>query len=415
MKLHRVHQRLASSPLPDVAAEVRNQLDQLLNSTSVPQGTVPITGGSRGIANIALILRSAGEWLREHGAEPFLAPSMGSHNGATAEGQLAMLEALGMTEQAVGMPLRSSMEVVNVLQKQTEQPVWMDRHCYESAGVLVVNRVKLHTSFGGPPYGKHCESRLLKMMTVGIGKLEGAQAFHATPTAEKPAKMVSMAKPIIHSGKIWGGLAILEDGYDQTTELHMLAPDEIIDREPALLAHYAETFYPRLPIDQLNALIVGTIGKNYSGTGMDTNVIGRRGLSDDPDPALPNIERIAAMDLSNASHGNAVGVGLADVVTERLRGKINIEKTRLNAITAGEPSKAKVPLVLQNDRAVFDWLYEQVSRTRWMLIPNTLHLGTLYVSPDLVEELANNPNCEVEQEGFEIEFKEGKLSLDWQN
>lgn len=413
MKLHRVHQRLTSSPLADVAAEVRKQLERLGSSQAIPQGPVAITGGSRGIANIALILRTAGEWLREQGAQPFLAPCMGSHNGATAEGQTAMLAAIGMTEQTVEMPIRSSMDVVDVNSKQADQPVWMDRHCYEAAGVLVINRVKLHTSFGGPPYGKHCESGLVKMMTVGMGKLQGAQAFHATSTADKPNAMVTMAESLIKSEKIWGGLAILEDGYDQTAELHAMAPQEIIQREPTLLAHYAETYYPRLPIDNLNALVVGTIGKNYSGTGMDTNVIGRRGLSDAPDPPTPKIKQIAALDLSEASHGNAVGVGLADVVTQRLRDKINLEKTQLNAITAGEPNKAKVPLVLPNDQAVLEWLQKQSGKTRWMLIPNTLHLGELYVSADLNEELAANPLTEIDSVGREIEFDNANLKIDW--
>lgn len=414
MKLFRVHQRLTSRPLADVSKEVRNQLNHLRSRQSIPQGPIAITGGSRGIRNIGSIIRHVGEWLREQGAEPFLIPCMGSHNGATAEGQADMLRALGMSAQAVGMPLRSSMKVVSVgTDDMTGEPVWMDRLAHEAAGVLVINRVKLHTSFGGPPYGTHCESGLVKMMTVGMGKLEGAKAFHAIGAADKPAALNRMGQVVVQSGKLVGGLAILEDGYDQTAELHALTPSEIIAREPGLLAHYADTYYPTLPVKELNTLVIGTMGKNYSGTGIDTNIIGRRGLSDVPDLPTPQIKQIAALDLSAASHGNAVGVGLTDVITQRLRDKIDTEKTRLNATTAGEPSKAELPIVLPNDESVCNWLGEQQGESRWMLIPNTLHLGQLYVSTDLAEEIGQAPLCDREMHEIEMVFDKGNFPKDW--
>lgn len=391
VKLYPVKQPLVSNPILDIAAAVRRQLDTL---PGPPQGPIALTGGSRGIANIALILRTCSDWLRDHGAEPFVIPAMGSHNGATADGQRAMLEALGMTEAALDMPIRSSMATVAV-GSVTNGPVTMDRHAHEAAGVLVVNRIKLHTGFGGPPYGTHCESGVAKMMTVGLGKIEAARTFHAATTADKPATLAAMSQAMIGTGKIWAGLAVLEDGYDQTAELHAMPADEILLREPPLLAHYAESYFPRLPVDQLDVLIVEQIGKNFSGTGLDTNIIGRRGLSDAPDPAKPKINAIAALDLSPESHGNAIGIGLCDVITQRLYDKIDFGKTRLNAQTAGEPSKAEVPLVLPDDQAVFDYLRQQQgqqaaqeeSPKRWMVIPNTLHLGEVRVSEDLLAEL----------------------------
>ncbi|MEM6330615.1 MAG: DUF2088 domain-containing protein [Planctomycetota bacterium] len=379
---------MASNPIADVAAAVRAQLDSL--PSGPPVGEVAITAGSRGIANIAAILRACGEWLRERGATPFVVPAMGSHNGATAAGQRAMLEQLGMDAAALGMPVRSSMQTVT-LGRLPAGAVTMDRTAHGSAGVLVVNRVKRHTSFGGPPFGGHCESGLAKMMTVGLGKIEAARTFHAAPFAEKPGVLRAMADLVVGSGRIWAGLAILEDGHDQTAELHALPAAEIVRREPALLARHAERYFPRLPVDDLNVLVVEEIGKNYSGTGLDTNVIGRRGSLAAPDLPAPRIGAVAALSLSPESLGNAVGVGLCDVITRRLHDAIDFDKTRLNAQTAGEPGRAEPPLVLPSDDAVYAWLRQRHGEKRWMVIPNTLRLDTLRVSADLLSELGAMP------------------------
>ncbi|MEM9184990.1 MAG: DUF2088 domain-containing protein [Planctomycetota bacterium] len=385
MELETIHQRLASNPIADPAAAVRERLDAL--GIDPPAGAVALTAGSRGIANIALILRTCGEWLRERGASPFVVPAMGSHNGGTAPGQRAMLEGLGMTEAALRMPIRSSMDTVRIGEVPFG-PVFMDRYAYEAACVLVVNRVKRHTSFGGPPFGTHAESGLAKMMSVGLGKTEGARTFHEAPTELKPAHLDGMTSRVLATGKIWAGLAILEDGYDQTAELHAVAPADLQLREFELLAHYVDTYFPRLPFDDINVLVVEQIGKNFSGTGLDTNVIGRRGLADAPDPESPRINAIAALSLSPESQGNAIGVGLCDVITQRLRDAIDVEKTRLNATVAGGLAKAEVPLVLPDDRAVLEWLRSQFGEERWVVIPNTLRLDTLRVSRDLAAVVA---------------------------
>ena len=220
MKLLRVRQKLVSNPIADIPAAVHAQLDGL--RLDVPQGDVGITAGSRGIANIAAITRAAGDWLRDHGARPFLFPAMGSHNGGTAEGQRAMIESLGMTEEAMGMPIRASMDVVKLGTVSTGD-VWMDRIAFESAGVLVLNRVKLHTCFAGP-----VQSGLTKMMVVGMGKTPSATTFHSAPTPQMKDMLLEMGQVVLDSGKIWAGLAILEDGYDQTAELHAVRPAEIL-------------------------------------------------------------------------------------------------------------------------------------------------------------------------------------------
>lgn len=397
MLVHRVHQRLVSNPLADLEAEVHRQLDSL--GFIPPQGEIAITAGSRGIDNIVAITKAAGDWLRAHGATPFLAPCMGSHNGATAEGQRSMIESLGLTEEATGMPIRASMDVVQVGEVRTGS-VWMDRHCQEAAGVLVLNRIKLHTCFAGP-----VQSGLTKMMVVGMGKIRSAETFHAAPTALMKDMLLEMGKCLIDSGKIFAGLAILEDGFDKTAELHAVPPNEILESEPALLDRHRH-YFPTMPVDELNVLVVDEIGKTYSGTGMDTNVIGYRGIIDYEDLARPNIKTIAALALSKATQGNAIGCGLADFITQRLRDAIDEQKTFTNVFTTGEMRRMAIPCTLPHDREVIERMRERYGDQRWIFIPNTLHLETLYVSPDLADELRNHPRCDLDPGPIQLTFDE---------
>lgn len=429
MKLFRVRQKLVSHAIADIRAAVREQLDRL--EIDVPQGEVAITAGSRGISKIATILRAAGEWLRDRGARPLVIPAMGSHNGATAEGQAAMLEALGITERSVGMPIRASMECVKIgevddcgfrvsdcglnasqnpkseIRNPRSNSAWMDRFAYESAGVLVVNRIKLHTSFSAP-----VQSGLAKMMAVGLGKIGGARTFHDVPTLQLAERLLAMRDIVLASGKIWAGLAILEDGFDQTAELHAVRPDAIADVEPRLLERH-QRYFPRLPLDDINVLVVDEIGKIYSGTGMDTNVIGFRGDRYAEDLDRPRIKAIAALNLAEASHGNALGLGLADFITRRLREAMDEEKTYLNAFTTGSMQTVKTPMAFRDDEELFTRLAERFGEDGWIVIPNTLHLETLYASPDLREALEANPICEVEREPVEVRFAGGRHQLEF--
>jgi len=402
MQFHQVTQQLKSAPLADITAEVHKQLDSL--TIDVPRGDIAITVGSRGICNLAEIIRATGDWLRDHGASPFIIPSMGSHNGATAEGQQAMVESLGITESAMGMPIRSSMECVKVGEVATGT-VWMDRHAYESAGTLVVNRVKLHTCFSGP-----VQSGLVKMMVVGMGKIESATTFHSAPTDEMKDMLLEMGKFLLDSNKIWAGLAILEDGFDQTAELHALPAADILKTEPSLLEKHRE-YFPALPLDDLNVLVVDEIGKTYSGTGMDTNVIGYRGVKGYEDLAKPEIKIIAALSLYAGSQGNALGVGLADFITQRLRAEIDERKTFINAFTTGDMTRAKIPATLDDDKEIFEAIASRYGTDRWMIIPNTLHLGNLFISPDLADEISANPICTVSKDSTKVQFSNGRHSL----
>jgi hypothetical protein len=407
MKLIRIRQKLVSHPIADIPDAVRKELDQL--GIDVPQGDVAITAGSRGISNIATILRAAGEWLRDHGARPFVVPAMGTHNGGTAEGQVAMLESLGITEKSLGMPIRASMECVKIGSvpsvSAVGSDVWMDRFAYESAGVLVVNRVKLHTSFSGP-----VQSGLAKMMTVGLGKVGGARTFHDTPTAELATRLLAMRDVVLASGKIWAGLAILEDGFDQSAELHAVRPQDFAGVEPRLIARH-EHYFPRLPLDDINVLVVDTIGKTYSGTGMDTNIIGFRGTREYEDLDRPRIRTIAVLNLAEESHGNALGIGFADYTTLRLRSAIDEEKMFLNAFTTGHTQSIKIPPAFRDDQELFERLAERFGTQGWLVIPNTLHLETLYASPDLREALAANPICQLDLQPITVEYSGGRHQL----
>ena len=408
MKLYKVRQQLVSNPLANVESAVRRQLDRLVDSGyQVPTGEVAITAGSRGIDQIDTITKAAGAWLRDQGASPFIVPAMGSHNGATAAGQQAMIESLGITEKKMGMPIRSSMDCVEV-GKVASGTVWMDRNCFESAGVLVLNRIKLHTCFSGP-----VQSGLTKMMVVGMGKIRSAQTFHSTPTPEMKHMLLEMGNLLIESGKIWAGLAILEDGFDHTAELHALRGSEILQEEPKLLAKYRD-YFPTLPTDDLNVLVVEQIGKTFSGTGMDTNVIGHRGVRGFEDLQRPRIKTIAALSLAEASQGNAIGVGLADFITQRLRDSIDEHKTFLNVYTTGDMQRGKIPATLKDDQEVIERIRERYGDQRWMFVPNTLHLGTLFVTEDLVAELESNPLCVIDPAPIELEFAAGRCQMIWE-
>ena len=401
MLLYKVHQQLVSNPLSDLRAAVFQQLDAM---PLPPRGDVAITVGSRGIANLPTIIRACGDWLKEHGASPFIVPAMGSHNGATAAGQRSMIESLGITEAAMQMPIRSSMEVVK-LAEVASGSVYMDRHCHEAQGVLVVNRVKLHTCFSGP-----VQSGLIKMMVVGMGKIRSAQTFHSTPTSQMKEMLLEMGQAVLDTGKIWAGLAILEDGFDQTAELHALAPDKILQRESELLTRHRH-YFPEIPVDDLNVLVVDSIGKTFSGTGMDTNVIGRRGISSYEDLQRPRIKTIAALSLVAESQGNAIGVGLADFITRRLRDAIDEHKTLVNVLTTGDMDRAKIPATLPDDETVITTIAERFGPSRWMFIPNTLHLEELYVSADLRDELQRHPICQVDPNPVTLTFSGGRCQL----
>ncbi|MFQ3664252.1 MAG: lactate racemase domain-containing protein [Chloroflexaceae bacterium] len=396
--LFRVRQRWETRPLADVAGATRAQLEALgLRARIAPGMRVAVTAGSRGIRDIVPITQAAVEWLRLAGASPFIVPAMGSHGGATAEGQLRLLASLGITEERIGCPIHSSMEVVQIGSLGDGTPVFMDRLAYEADGVLVINRVKAHTSFQGT-----IESGLAKMCVVGLGKRHGAEIIHRTAVDGLRHLLAPMARMVIATGKILGGLAILEDAREQTAAVVALPPEEIGADGEARLLQRSKALMARLPFHQIDVLVVDELGKNISGTGMDTNVIGRLPIPGQPPPATPVINVIVVLDLTPETHGNANGMGLADITTARFASKVDFRATYLNVLTAGLVGLCKggLPIVLPTGHAAVATAIRTCGRAdpaeaRVVRIRNTLHLEHVLVSPPLLPEVTANPDLEL--------------------
>ncbi len=346
-----------------------------------PGMRIGITAGSRGIDQIAPLLARLAAIVRERGAEPFIVPCMGSH-GNTAKGQLDILAGLGITPATVGAPLVSRDELVIVGTASDGRPVYMDRFLWETDGVIVVNRIKAHTAFHGP-----IESGLLKMMAVGMGKQKGAAACHRDGFSGILEKIMATSQVVLASGKICFGLAVLENAYGQLCRLEAMPGEEISRREPLLLKE-AKELMPSIPFDAIDLLIVDEIGKDISGSGMDTNVIGRY-----PTPGMtggPMVEQLVALALTPASEGSGHGMGFADFVSARLLRALNLEKTYPNGLTNRTSSPAKIPPVMPNDRCAIQAALCCLSprdtlSIRAVRIKNTHQLGEFFISPALWE------------------------------
>jgi uncharacterized protein (DUF362 family) len=376
-----------------------------IRSRIEPGMEVAITAGSRGISGIDDILRSLVQILKDAGAKPFIIPAMGSHGGATAEGQVEILESLGVTEESVGAPIRSSMEVVELGETESGVPVFMDRIASEADGVIVVGRIKQHTDFRSD-----VESGLLKMSAIGLGKHAQALALHAHGVKGIRDYMVEAGTRVFSSGKVLFGVGIVENAYEETAMIEAIPPERVFEREAELLKESARLM-PKLPISDIDILFVDELGKNYSGTGMDTNVIGRFSILGVEEPESPRVKYLIVSDVSEAAHGNALGVGLADLTTRRLFEKINYEAMNANVLTSTFLERAKIPMVLENDRETLaaavrcNWGVDPED-TRFVRIPNTLHLRYLYLSENLLDEALANGNVEVVEDAAEMEFGE---------
>jgi hypothetical protein len=366
---------------------------------------VAITAGSRGISDIVPMLRALVRVVREAGAEPFVVPAMGSHGGATAEGQVEILRSLGVTERSVGADVRSSMDVVEIGKTPRGVPVYMDRIASEADGVIVVGRIKPHTDFRG-----EVESGLSKMAAIGLGKHAQALALHAHGVPGIRDDMVEAAKEVFASGKVLFGLGIVENAYEETAIVEAIVPEEIQEREARLLEESA-SLMPKLPVAEMDLLFVDVMGKDFSGTGMDTNVIGRYRIAGVEEPESPSVKYLIVGALSEASHGNAAGVGLADFTTRRLYEAVDLATTNENVLTSTFVERAKIPLVTPNDRAALlaamrcNWGVPP-EETRLVRIPNTLHLREVLVSENLLDEAMKGGNVEVLEEAREMRFDE---------
>ena len=373
-KVVKIRQKFPRPRVENVEEALREQLGRgEISSTIKPGMSVALTAGSRGIAEIDEILRSLVAILKEMAAEPFIVPAMGSHGGATAEGQLEILESLGVTEEFCGAPIRSSMDVVEIGETGRGVPVYMDRIASEADGVVLVNRIKAHTDFRSS-----IESGLMKMASIGLGKHEQALALHGYGVEGIRDFMVEVADEVMESGHILFGVATVENAYDEPAIVEAMPAKEIHEREIELLAEYMDMM-PALPVSDIDVLYVDALGKNYSGTGMDTNVIGRFRILGVEEPESPAVKYIVVGDVSEESHGNALGVGLADLTTQRLADRVERKAMNANVITSTFVERAKVPMVLANDEeAIRDSRPLQLGR---LVRANTLRPHPEHVAP----------------------------------
>jgi hypothetical protein len=338
-------------PIEQIPATVASELSRLrLGQRIKPGQAVAITAGSRGVANIALIIKAAVEHLKSLGAAPFIVPAMGSHGGGTAEGQRELIEGYGVTEEYCGCPIRACMETVVVCQAAEGFPVHFDKHAFGADHVLVVGRVKPHTNFVGD-----IESGLMKMMLIGLGKHEGAKIYHRAILNHSFGQIVrSVAREVLAKCRIAAGIGIVENAYDKTAKIQAVAPHEFEEREKELLV-LAKEWIPQLPFKMCDVLLLDQIGKNISGSGMDTNVVGRK-FNDHvaAEHEWPKVKRIIVRDLTEATHGNATGIGMAEFCRTRCVEKMNVRITRINCLTGGHPTGAMLPLDYPTDKECLD-------------------------------------------------------------
>jgi len=390
----KVRQVFDQPKIRDILAKIKEELEKKrLKDRVKPGQRIAVTAGSRGIANIPLILKTVVAELRAVGAEPFLVTAMGSHGGATPEGQIQVLHSLGVTEESVGAPIEASMEVEAVGSLPDGVEIYLSRVALKADGIFVVGRVKPHTDFKGD-----IESGLLKMMAIGLGNQKGAEMIHWHRYDGYHRILPEAGKLIAEKTNIVMGLALLENAHHETAEIHALYPEEFYEKEKQLL-ETAKTLLPRLPFNDVDVLVVEEIGKNISGVGMDTNVTGRFWMPGEHDPRAPNIKKIAVLDLTEETHGNAIGIGLADLTTRRAFEKIDYHQTYVNCLTQGSGETCKIPPFLANDRDAIATAIRisgpiKPEAARVIRIKNTQELETLYISEALVDELRASPELQ---------------------
>ncbi len=396
-QLFRLRQKFEGPVVEDVAGELENQLASLSLSEKIQPGqSVAISAGSRGIANIHIIIRGISQHLKALGAKPFIVPSMGSHGGGTAEGQQQIIESYGITEEFCECPIRASMETVVVCDAEEGFPVYFDRHAYEADHVFVCGRVKPHTGFHGD-----IESGLMKMMLIGLGKHAGAAIYHRAIMNYSFGQIVrSVAKEVLAKCRIVAGLAIVENAYDQTAKLAAIPPERFEEEEKKLLV-LAKQLMPRLPFETADILTIDEIGKNISGSGMDTNVVGRKYLDHRAaDDEYPKIKRIILRGLTEETHGNAAGLGLAEFCLSRLIRQMNVQATRVNVLTGGHSTAAMPPLDYETDQETLDVALSTIGLVepedaRLMWIRDTLDVAEVECSAAYWDEANQRDDLEV--------------------
>jgi len=403
-EFYKVKQELDSKSITDITSEVEEKMRRLEVLKTVRKGDkIAVTAGSREIANYDLIIKTICDVLKTCGAEPFIIPAMGSHGGAMAENQKALIAHFGITEERMGVPIKSSMKTVSLGETPCGVPVYFDKYASEADGIIPVGRIKIHTCFRG-----EIESGVMKMLAVGCGKQHGAAAMHARGFQAMSRNVIETARVCIEKMPILFGLGILENSCHQTCGIYAIPTEEIEEQEKKILA-LAKKSAPRIPFDKIDVLVVDEMGKNISGTGMDPNITGR---SSPLGTFEPFVERLAVLDLTEASDGSAYGVGNADVITQRLYSKIIMDNTYPNGITNRDGKPMMIPPVMPDDRTALLFALgtlsgktlDQPPRVVWL--HNTLCLKEFYISESLLAQ-AKNVERILDIDGpYKIVFKE---------
>ncbi len=401
----KVNQYFDDSKIDDPIQVLREKIaaNESYQHKITPGMSIAVAVGSRGVNHIPEIVREVIAALKAKGAEPFIFPAMGSHGGATAEGQKSMLEGLGVTEEYVGAPIRATMETVQIGETDTGLPVVIDKFANEADGIVIINRIKPHVAFRGP-----YESGLMKMITIGCGKQQGAQYCHNLGFGHMAENIPAIAKVAIAKKNFIFAVGTVENAYHETCVVEVLNKEEIAEKEPALQA-LAKEKAARLWFDELDVCIMDELGKNISGTGFDTCVVGRYHT-----PFIsggPSITKLGILDLTEQSHGNANGIGIVDFTTRRLMNKFDPLQTYPNALTSTVPLSVKIPMVLENDKQLIQAAIRTcnlVDKTqcRFVRFKNTLELHTIECSENLIPEIKANPHLELVSEPYELKFNE---------
>lgn len=409
-QIMKVSQTFDNTKLDDVEGDLNQKLIYKNIKDKIKPGMkIAITGGSRGISSYKELMKTIVSFVKKCGATPFIVPSMGSHGGGTSEGQENMLKKLGITKESVGCEIISSMDVVEVGRTSKDLPVYIDKNAANADGIILLNRVKLHTSFRGK-----YESGLIKMMAIGLAKRKGADMTHFLRYENMAENLVEVGKIAINNLNIICGVASIENGYNEVADLFVLHKDEILQEEPKILEK-SKRLMPRIYLDDIDVLIVNEIGKNISGTGVDTNIVGR--FHTNAASGGPNTVKLGFLDISEKSGGNGNGMGLADFVSKKFFRKIDFESTYINAITSTEPNSVKLPLVLDNDKYVFQGCVKlcgvkNIQDIKLVIINNTKELDEIYMSKSAFENAVDKSKVKKESELFDIPFdEEGNLDL----
>ena len=392
-----VRQQFDAQRIEDIEGAV---MEQMRRSGAVFRAgeRIAITCGSRGVYAIHRIIKAIVAYVKAQGAVPFIVPAMGSHGGATAEGQVDLLAGYGVTEEYCGAPIVSSMETVSLGADALGHPVYMDKNAYESDGVVIVNRVKPHTDF----HGEH-ESGIIKMCVIGLGKQKQALQVHREGAYGLKNHILPAARVVLSSGKIRMGIGVVENAYDQTCLVRGVLPEDFEQADIDLLAE-AWRNMPKLPVDELDVLVVDELGKDISGTGIDTNIIGRMYIEGQAEPEKPHIKVIIVTDLTENTHGNGTGIGLADLTTKRVVDKLDEKSVRANTYTSTFLRRAAIPMAMDTDKEALQYAFRccgpvEPKDARVIRIHNTLMVSDLLVSPAVWEEIRALPHitrCEDE-------------------